>query len=617
MRSVGRSVVAVLAAVAVVVAAFAGSAAAKPKYSAKQKAEVRKQLGKAIKKNPALIKRRSFLRRAALVNFVLPITIRIRNACDAGTGGVAACTGAATQGVALNEEAAPGAQVNLGPSLGQRAISLGGSLAAEVQFSDSYDGGALGNVGIKILPSTTKFLKSSSVPLLWNPDMSDPATRSDVDWAKAATRANSPFAPGIAGLTSGTQGCGDFYSNAPGNTPAAPPLYNSVFHGYTPTGSPFGAGEGYPGYPYYQTASSPTPLGYIPSYPGVDGLDQLKSDSLVGNNDHLGPVQQPFPYGAGVTPGGLPAQPNIENTIFRTNALHLSIAPPGIQVDGSLGTAGNAGTSTPAGPTGLTNGPGGTQSFITGQSGGQANLFGNIPGKDASIDVTVNLATAINAIARIVDQDVFSLPLVSGDYYPAGIFNCHQVWLGAVQNYIPGIRLKGSLRIAPAITKDGKVRIAKATVGTQQDTHVALSACLFPTRAYVRYNFNAASFGFNNTSVAAVVPGPATTGTPAQLGSGLWPVNSDALPIFQDQEFFNPAGPNYGNYGGNAPSGTQCNSPAFKLVEKAGFSGDVLPYTNTSNLADGYTTNASGATVTVAGDIAVQNLNVDVVIGDN
>ena len=36
-----------------------------------QKAAIRKQLRKAIKKNPAVLKRRSFVRKAALVNFVL------------------------------------------------------------------------------------------------------------------------------------------------------------------------------------------------------------------------------------------------------------------------------------------------------------------------------------------------------------------------------------------------------------------------------------------------------------------------------------------------------------------------------------------------------------------
>ena len=73
-----------------------------------------------------------------------------------------------------------------------------------------------------------------------------------------------------------------------------------------------------------------------------------------------------------------------------------------------------------------------------------------------------------------------------GSQYPAGIFNCRQIWSGVVQNYIPGVRLTGNLRISPAITKDGKLRIAKATVNTSQPTHVALSACLMPYRSYAR-----------------------------------------------------------------------------------------------------------------------------------
>jgi hypothetical protein len=303
----------------------------------------------------------------------------------------------------------------------------------------------------------------------------------------------------------------------------------------------------------------------------------------------------------------------VQNTVFRTNALNLAIAPAGIAVDGATGTS--AGASA----TGLTNGPSGTQSFVTGQSGGQANLFGNIPGKSNSIDVTVNLATPINAIARIVDQDVFQLPLVSGQPYPAAAFNCGQVWLGAVQNYIPGVRLKGDLRIAPAITKDGKLRIAKATVSSSQDTRVALTACLFPNRAYNAYN-NAApgSSGFNNSTTLTTIPGPVPNplDTPAQDANGLWPVNSTALPIFFNQRFFEPSSPTYNNYGGNAPSGAACNSPAFPLVREAGLTGDVLPYTQPST-ANGYSTQPFGGTVTVAGDINVPNLRVDVLIGDN
>ena len=85
--------------------------------------------------------------------------------------------------------------------------------------------------------------------------------------------------------------------------------------------------------------------------------------------------------------------------MLRTNALRLGIAPGGVSVNMSTGTA--------ATPGGLTTAQG-SQDVTLGYSGGQANLFGNIPGKNVGIDVTVNLATKINAIARIIDQDVFN-----------------------------------------------------------------------------------------------------------------------------------------------------------------------------------------------------------------
>ena len=72
-----------------------------------------------------------------------------------------------------------------------------------------------------------------------------------------------------------------------------------------------------------------------------------------------------------------------------------------------------------------------------------------------------------------------------------------------MQNYIPGVRLTGSLRIAPAITKDGKVRIAKATVQSDVNNpdRVALSACLFPAKRY-----NALTPAHPPTPLAAKIP---------------------------------------------------------------------------------------------------------------
>ena len=181
--------------------------------------------------------------------------------------------------------------------------------------------------------------------------------------------------------------------------------------------------------------------------------------------------------------------------MLRTNALSLGIAPGGVSVNMSTGTA-----TTPGGLTTAQ----GSQDVTLGYSGGQANLFGNIPGKNVGIDVTVNLATKINAIARIMDQDVFKQPgLIEGENFPAGVLQLpSDLVTGAVQNYIPGVRLTGSLRIAPAITKDGKVRIAKATVQSDVNNpdRVALSACLFPAKPYNAYT------GASTDTLAAKIP---------------------------------------------------------------------------------------------------------------
>src|SRR5690349_5518850 len=120
-----------LAVAALAVGVMAGPASAK-KLSAKQRAAVRAQLRKEIKKNPKLINKKSFVKRASLVNFTLPITIKLRSSGN-GVSQVAAATSGANPNSAT---------IDLGTSLGTRQIGLGGSLAGELQFHDSYDGGA-------------------------------------------------------------------------------------------------------------------------------------------------------------------------------------------------------------------------------------------------------------------------------------------------------------------------------------------------------------------------------------------------------------------------------------------------------------------------------------------
>src|SRR3954469_7368203 len=176
-----------LAVAALAVGVFAGPASAK-KLTAKQRTAIRAQLRKEIKKNPKAISRKSFVKRASLVNFKLPVTIRLRGA---------------TSNANPNK-----ATVDLGASLGQREVDLGGSLSAEIVFHDSYDGGALGNVDLSILPSAIHHLSSTSIPLLWNTQVGAAGSRYDY---------NSLIGAGVpAAAMPGGSGCGNWLSSTTG-----------------------------------------------------------------------------------------------------------------------------------------------------------------------------------------------------------------------------------------------------------------------------------------------------------------------------------------------------------------------------------------------------------------
>src|SRR4051794_10551083 len=283
----------------------AGPAVAKPaaasKLSAKQKAQIRAQLRKQVRKNPKAVTKKSFLKKASLVNFRLPVTIALR-------GGT----------TAANPNSA---NIDLGASLGQREIDLGGSLAAEIVFHDSFDGGALGNVDIDIRPSSTKTLQSTSIPLLWNSD--------------------------VTGVAYGAGGCQGFN----GGTPLAGAFENI----YDSTGTtivnpaPFnGPTYGSPGFPVV---------------PGVDSLAAVQASKVVGNSNLVGGNPTPFP--SGVSPFVSP--PSAQDTVLRTNALNLEVAPVG-DVQGFVPDNGPSGDPTQN-----------SQDIHIGKSGGQANLFGNIP----------------------------------------------------------------------------------------------------------------------------------------------------------------------------------------------------------------------------------------------
>ncbi|MCW2995763.1 MAG: hypothetical protein JWQ18_3258 [Conexibacter sp.] len=526
-RYLGLHAVAALA-----VGAFAGPASAKKK-SAKHRAAVRKQLKKEIKKNPKAISRKSFVKRASLVNYKLPVTIALRGGSTAANPNKAS--------------------IDLGASLGQREVDLGGSLSAELTFHDSYDGGALGNVDLSILPSANHSLTSTSIPLLWNTQVSDPATRYD---------ANS------LGLPAALSGCGNFVGTSAlsfGGALAA----SGVVGGIPQPG-------GLPGFPFIDpSVSLTTPAGFLPVTPGVDSIDQVVAGKATGNNNNVGGNPQPFPYSAQSTPGGFTQPPSPKDTVLRTNALNLGVAPVGTEVKQDS----NA------------NGVTGSQNIVIGKSGGQANLFGNIPGKAYGIDVTVSLKTRINSILRVVDQDSFGTPLITGNNYPAGIFNCRQIWTGGIDNYIPSVRLAGNLKIAPGITAGGKLRIAKATVSSLpgSDARFAVAACLAP---YAGVDAEQLS----SDTVAPTIPaGSAATGPGGTVPNPGLPADTGSVR--------------------SAPA-ANCNDAPTSLVASSALAPSQVTQLAPAVPADGYTTTSSGSSVSVAADLNVQNISLDILVGD-
>jgi lysophospholipase L1-like esterase len=477
------------------------SAAAHRPSSAKARKAERAKLLRAVKKNPKLVSSRSFVRRASLVNFKLPITVRLRGSTTAANPNRAT--------------------IDLGASLGQRAIGLGGDLAGELVFHDSYDGGALGNVDITLNPGP-KGLTTTSIPLLWNTNVTDPTTS---------------IAPTF-NLGAGVGGCGNFAGNSPVTV------------------------AGQQTVPYWSTQSvfdsAGAPSGYVPDTPGIDDPARLVASPAVGSAENLGPSSTPFPYSSTVTPGGFSQPPSVGDSVLRTAPLSLQIASPGTEVN-------QTDTSN--------NGVQGSQNIRIGKSGGQANLFGNIPGKAYGIDVTLSLATKITSILRAIDPDY--VPLIGDKPWPTTWSTCRQAYTGAVQNYIPGVRLQGNLKISPGITSDGALRIAKATLATQQPAQLALAACLYPYSLYTAEN--------NSSDTVAQTVNSWATG-------GKLPTN----------EFVARAAPN-----------VDCGVPPTKLVADA----PTLDLA-AAQAADGYTTNADGKKVSVAGELDVSQVSVDILIGD-
>jgi hypothetical protein len=99
------------------------------------------------------------------------------------------------------------------------------------------------------------------------------------------------------------------------------------------------------------------------------------------------------------------------------------------------------------------------------------------------------------------------------------------------------------------------------------------------------------------------IPSFAQVGAGFANAQGTVAYNSNTIPIVNTESA--------------APQSVPCNATPTQLVRNSGLTGSVESQSGINNLADGYSTTADGSQATVAGDISVQNLRVDVLIGDN
>src|SRR4051794_7330735 len=158
--SLGRLARAGLAILIVLVgSAVAMSEAPRARPSAGEKRAQTERLLRAVEANPSVIKKSWFLREASAVNLILPITIRLLPARDS------------VPHFLSNDTVGNYATLDLGPSLGLRAIGLGGEVNGTVQFHTAFDSGRPGDVDIQLLADDAT-VKSTSIGLLTNPDVS-------------------------------------------------------------------------------------------------------------------------------------------------------------------------------------------------------------------------------------------------------------------------------------------------------------------------------------------------------------------------------------------------------------------------------------------------------------
>jgi hypothetical protein len=639
-------VLSLLLVVALLVSAVAADTAS-AKYTRAQRHAIAKKLYRAVKKNPRVITKRWFLKKASQVNYTLPATVRLIPCKGQGSPCQKADNNDLTH---LNNNAT----LDLGPSLGSRTIGLGGSLNANINFNDAFESGHLGDVKLSLAPGGN--VTTTAVPLLTNTNTSNPATAAptneieyailafpysgtfeisnnggtntatasaaglgsvggDVAFAGALQTSLQSYPSPVSGGTLSINGVYVYaspYTNASiGCTtlggPGSCTAISMTFGGKDSNGTDLNA-VNVPNFSPsagYTAATTlvppPTPFvvngttgsldadgqGGCGNFPGngtsfdIDYLNQVTNSRNAGNNNNEGPG-----------PFSLDPSATASDVVLRTSALNVSVDNPGTyQVPADSTNNGFGGT--------------GVDSLTVGASGGRANLFGfpvNGLGSGNTVDVTVNLATNINTIARQVDGQ-WPEPAGGGNANEingniSAYFNCRQAWTGTTPAHLSGVHLTGNLRISPALTADGKVRIAKVSLASPYSTKESLAACLMPYQLYMAGNPFSGDAPYANGN-------PATDVGPNLLSAPL-------AALMDGTGSFNPLVALTGSGIGSSPApGAACNSGGGPL-NRGPF--NVSPFGGGTSLSNILTT---GAAVAVSGDLKVNRLRAEVLIGAN
>jgi hypothetical protein len=177
---------------------------------------------------------------------------------------------------------------------------------------------------------------------------------------------------------------------------------------------------------------------------------------------------------------------------------------------------------------------------------GTANLFT----QTNNVRLSLHVNAAVNTIFRALDDGTGGSTLALGaGSFPFAAFNCDEAFAaqttgsGVTGNVIP-VNVTGSLNISPAITTDGRLRIAKVNVSSPAATHSTVDACL---------------------QIAAGTQSPHALGTETALGFPTGTISSATPPVTGCDDTYVPSAP-----GGAATAGFGLANLGVQEISPAG-----------------------------------------------